>query len=164
MDASSKSENPETGQEAGGSGFLPVAPFDIVVFGGTGDLARRKLLPSLFHRFCDGQIPKNSRIIGVSRSEHSREDYQKLIEEAYHEFSNEKNFDAKQWAAFSDLLDYYSIDVMDASADWSSFSAVFKGFETKTRVFYLAMPPRMYASICEGLRVAGCVTDIARVV
>jgi len=133
--------------EAGGSGFVPVSPFDIVVFGGTGDLARRKLLPSLFHRYCDGQIPENSRIIGVSRSKHSREDYQKLISKAYHEFSDEEDFDAKKWAAFSEMLDYYSIDVMSDAADWSEFAAVFKGAETKTRVFYLAMPPRMYATI-----------------
>ncbi len=151
-------------QETGGSGFVPVSPFDIVVFGGTGDLARRKLLPSLFHRYCDGQIPKNSRIIGVSRSAHSRSEYQKLISDAYHEFSNEDDFDAKKWAAFSDMLDYYSIDVMDSKADWAEFASVFKGAETKTRVFYLAMPPRMYANICEGLKAAGCVSDVARVV
>jgi len=150
--------------EAGGSGFVPVAPFDIVVFGGTGDLARRKLLPSLFHRYCDGQIPKNSRIIGVSRSKHSRAAYQKLIEDAYHKFSKEDDFDAAKWAKFSDMIDYYSIDVMDKKADWANFSAVFKGAETKTRVFYLAMPPRMYAGICEGLKSAGCVSERARVV
>ncbi len=143
---------------------MPVAPFDIVVFGGTGDLARRKLLPSLFHRFCDGQIADNSRIIGVSRSDHSREEYQKLISDAYHEFSQEDDFDAAQWKKFSSLLYYYSIDVMDDTADWSEFAALFKGAEEKTRVFYLAMPPRMYARICEGLKAAGCVSDIARVV
>ena len=141
-----------------------MAPFDIVVFGGTGDLARRKLLPSLFHRFCDGQIPKNSRIIGVSRSQHSTEQYRKIIEEAYHKFSDEDDFDAKKWAVFSNMIDYYSIDVMDKKADWSAFAGVFKGAEKKTRVFYLAMPPRMYAQICQGLKSAGCVSDIARVV
>lgn len=163
-DAKNSDANEATHHELGGSGFVPVAPFDIVVFGGTGDLARRKLLPSLFHRYCDGQIPKNSRIIGVSRSNYSRADYQKLISDAYHEFSDEEDFDAKKWAAFSDMLDYYSIDVMNDAADWSSFAAVFKGAKTKTRVFYLAMPPRMYANICEGLKAAGCVSDISRVV
>jgi glucose-6-phosphate 1-dehydrogenase len=164
--ASHSNDTIDTGHQsdAGGSGFVPVAPFDIVVFGGTGDLARRKLLPSLFHRFCDGQIAENSRIIGVSRSAHSRAEYQKLISDAYHEFSKEDDFDAKQWAKFSNLLDYYSIDVMDDKADWSEFAALFTGKDDKTRVFYLAMPPRMYASICEGLDAAGCVSDIARVV
>ena len=159
-----KKAKPAASTEAGGSGFVPVAPFDIVVFGGTGDLARRKLLPSLFHRFCDGQIPKNSRIIGVSRSQYNQAQYRKIIEDAYHEFSNEDDFDAKKWAAFSGLIDYYAIDVMDKKADWSKFAAIFEGVEKKTRVFYLAMPPSMYATICQGLKASGCVTDIARVV
>ena len=47
---------------------IPVPPFDYVVFGGTGDLARRKLLPALYYRLKDGQIPDGSRIIGVSRA------------------------------------------------------------------------------------------------
>ena len=44
-----------------------VEPFDLVIFGGTGDLAVRKLLPALFHRFLDGQIPASSRIVGIAR-------------------------------------------------------------------------------------------------
>ena len=47
--------------------FVPVEPFDIVIFGVTGDLSRQKLLPALFHRYCDGQIDDTSRIIGVAR-------------------------------------------------------------------------------------------------
>ena len=47
-----------------GSSFVPVQPFEIIVFGGTGDLARRKLLPALYHRYRDGQISDDSRIIG----------------------------------------------------------------------------------------------------
>ena len=47
----------------GSSGFVPVDPFEIVVFGGTGDLARRKLIPSLYHRFVDGQFNNASKII-----------------------------------------------------------------------------------------------------
>ena len=47
--------------------LVPVEPFDIVVFGATGDLALRKLIPALFHRWCDGQITDDSRIICASR-------------------------------------------------------------------------------------------------
>jgi glucose-6-phosphate 1-dehydrogenase len=49
--------------------FIPVPPFDLVVFGATGDLSLRKLFPSLLHRYLDGQIPPQSRIIGVARSD-----------------------------------------------------------------------------------------------
>ena len=50
------------------SRIIPVPPFDYVVFGATGDLTRRKLIPALYHRFADGQFDEKSRIIGVARS------------------------------------------------------------------------------------------------
>ena len=55
--------------------FIPVPVFELVVFGASGDLALRKLYPSLFHRFCDGQVEPGSRIIGVARHELSREEF-----------------------------------------------------------------------------------------
>jgi glucose-6-phosphate 1-dehydrogenase len=57
---------------------IPVPPFDYVVFGGTGDLARRKLLPALYYRLKDGQIPDGSRIIGTSRREMSGDEYRAM--------------------------------------------------------------------------------------
>ncbi|MEI2612951.1 MAG: hypothetical protein V9G20_30290 [Candidatus Promineifilaceae bacterium] len=54
------------------SRIIPVQPFDYVVFGATGDLTKRKLIPALYHRFKDGQFDEQSRIIGVSRSQADR--------------------------------------------------------------------------------------------
>ena len=54
------------------SRIIPVDPFDLVIFGGTGDLARRKILPGLFRRFCAGQILPGARIIGAARTDHGR--------------------------------------------------------------------------------------------
>ena len=51
------------------SRVIPVDPFDLVIFGATGDLARRKILPGLFHRFTVGQMPEGARIVGAARSE-----------------------------------------------------------------------------------------------
>jgi len=65
--------------ESDSSTFIPVGAFEMVIFGATGDLARRKIFPALYHRFVDGQIPESSRLIGVSRSQHSREEFQKLV-------------------------------------------------------------------------------------
>ena len=69
------------------SSFVPVEPFDIIVFGATGDLSRRKLIPSLFHRYCDGQVPEESRIIGVSRTDINRDGFRNLAKTSYHEFA-----------------------------------------------------------------------------
>src|SRR5262245_14264663 len=59
-----------------------VAPFDLVIFGGTGDLALRKLLPALFHRYVDGQIVAGTRIFGLARDEQSDEAYRAKVREA----------------------------------------------------------------------------------
>ena len=58
----------ERRQTSVSSRIIPVQPFDYVVFGATGDLTKRKLIPALYHRFHDGQFDEESRIIGVSRS------------------------------------------------------------------------------------------------
>ena len=50
------------------SRVIPVDPFDLVIFGGTGDLAKRKIIPGLFRRFAAGQIPAEARIIGAARA------------------------------------------------------------------------------------------------
>ena len=55
--------------------LVPVDTFDLVIFGGTGDLAMRKLLPALYHRDRDGQVTADSRIIAASRGEVTRGDY-----------------------------------------------------------------------------------------
>ena len=62
--------------------FIPVDEFDLVIFGATGDLAMRKLMPALYHRERDGQITGDSRIIGASRGDLGRDDYLSQVEEA----------------------------------------------------------------------------------
>ena len=64
------------------SRIIPVQPFDYVVFGATGDLTKRKLIPALYHRFKDGQFDEQSRIIGVSRSKWTDADFRKVARES----------------------------------------------------------------------------------
>ena len=90
--------------------FVPVDPFDLVIFGGTGDLSRRKLLPALFHRFMDEQIPESSRIIGSARSELSRDEYLEMAKSACKESTGE-NWSEKKWTEFAELLDYQALDI-----------------------------------------------------
>ncbi len=146
------------------SAFVPVEPFEIIVFGGTGDLARRKLLPSLYHRFCDEQIAASSRIVGVSRSDISQAEYKKRIHDSYHTFSKADDYDDKCWSDFEKLLDYHCIDVVDPKADWDGLKDHLSDDPDIVRVFYLAMPPALFADICRGLDSAGLVTKNARVV
>ena len=66
------------------SQIIPVDPFDFIVFGGTGDLAERKLLPALYHRQRDHQFSEPTRIIGASRSKLSDEEYRELRAQGAH--------------------------------------------------------------------------------
>ncbi|WP_017932195.1 glucose-6-phosphate dehydrogenase [Robiginitomaculum antarcticum] len=145
------------------SEFVPVAPFEMVIFGGTGDLARRKLIPSLYHRFLDRQFDSKSRIIAVSRSDYSRDDYIKKITEAFQSFHPNEPFDQKTWADFCKLVDYVAIDVMNDDSDWTALGDKLD-CSACIRIFYLAMPPRMYAPIADGLNAAGLATPQSRVV
>jgi glucose-6-phosphate 1-dehydrogenase len=146
-----------------GSVFVPVEPFEIVVFGGTGDLARRKLIPSLYHRFCDGQIPKESRIIGASRSSLSRDEYLKLIRKSYLEFVGKKGFSETKWQSFCEIIEYAVVDVTKDS-DWGGLGEKLDASESLIRVFYLAMPPALFSDICNGLKKAGLAHKQSRVV
>lgn len=62
--------------------LLPVETFDLTIFGGTGDLAMRKVVPAMYHRARDAQITPDSRIIAVGRSEMSRDNYFGLVNTA----------------------------------------------------------------------------------
>ena len=146
------------------STFVPVQPFELVVFGGTGDLARRKILPALYHRYCDGQIPADSRIVGVSRSAKTRDEYVALIEASYHEFEDDPDFSQDSWDAFAAMLDYVAIDVTAEDADWKGLKAALAEDGELTRIFYLAMPPRLFVQIAQGLDKAGLAHDKSRVV
>ena len=146
-----------------GSAFVPVDPFEIVVFGGTGDLARRKLIPSLYHRFCDGQIPNESKIIGASRSKLTRDEYLKMIKDAYQEFTPDADLSSDKWNSFCELVDYVAIDVT-TDKDWAELGEKLDASETLIRVFYLAMPPALFSNICQGLKVAGLAHRQSRVV
>ena len=68
------------------SRVIPVDPFDLVIFGGTGDLARRKILPGLYRRFLAGQMTHDSRIIGAARADLTDESFRKTVGEALEEF------------------------------------------------------------------------------
>lgn len=146
-----------------GSAFVPVEPFEIVVFGGTGDLARRKLIPSLYHRFCDGQISEKSRIIGASRSQLTRDEYLTMIKGAYQSFNPDHELNEKKWNAFCELVEYVTIDVI-ADKDWTSLVDKLDASQKLIRVFYLAMPPALFANICQGLKAAGLAHKESRVV
>lgn len=143
--------------------FVPVDPFNIVIFGGTGDLAQRKLLPALFHRWKDGQIPKTSRVVGSARSEMDQAEYRKFARSACERDSGSEAFDVDAWAGFEAILDYQTMDVLSDGADWAGLKSKLNG-DVDINVYYLATAPRLYIGTAKALAGAGLNTPGSRVV
>jgi glucose-6-phosphate 1-dehydrogenase len=143
--------------------FIPVDPFDIVIFGGTGDLSRRKLLPALFHRWLDGQIPENSAIVGAARSELDDKAYRAIAREACEKATGE-NWDDKEWTKFEKLIHYVSIDATNTKADWTPLKSKLTMDGERPCVFYLATAPGLYVDICNALGKEGLAASNTRVV
>ncbi|MFZ1426519.1 MAG: hypothetical protein WAS21_07095, partial [Geminicoccaceae bacterium] len=142
--------------------FIPVGPFDLVVFGGTGDLAMRKLLPGLYHRDSDGQLGPETRIIGAARSELTREAYLAQVEAALAKFVG-NDLDPQVVQRYLTRLDYVHIDAT-GSEGWRELAGILEQAPARVRVCYLATSPDLFGPICRNLAAADLVTPLTRVV
>ncbi|MBI1365584.1 MAG: glucose-6-phosphate dehydrogenase [Alphaproteobacteria bacterium] len=146
------------------SQLIPVEPFDCVVFGATGDLALRKLMPALYHRWRDGQIPENSRIVGASRSELDAASYRALVREKFIEFFPKEEIDETAWKGFIERVSYCPLDVDKADSNWPRLAGELDAAPGKKRVFYFALPPSLYGDVAANIVKAGLKTPETAVV
>src|SRR4051794_33732290 len=142
--------------------IIPVATFDCVVFGATGDLTLRKLLPALYYRFRDGQVPPDSRIIAAARSDLDDDAYRQRAGKALREHVAREDLDADTADRFCRRLGYARIDATGAKADWHVLADMLD--PGRVRVFYLATSPDLYGPICRNIGEHGLVTEHSRVV
>ena len=142
--------------------FIPVDPFNLVIFGGTGDLSRRKLLPALFHRFLDDQIPLNSKIVGTARSEMTRDEFIEMAKTSCKSATAKDTWSDEHWATFAKMLDYSPLDIAGPKKDWKELSS--KVDFDRTVIYYLATSPSLYVKICHALKAADMVCDACRIV
>jgi len=139
-------------------------PFDLILFGGTGDLSLRKLLPSLYRAFMEGEIPENSRILVCSRKQNDFDNTLSIIENAFKKFMLENEFQTKSFTTFSQLLKPVLIDVADYKKGWDELKSDFSNRKNIVRIFYLAIAPNIYGICCENIDKAGLVIEDSRVV
>ncbi|MGH8445028.1 MAG: glucose-6-phosphate dehydrogenase [Solimonas sp.] len=137
--------------------------FDFILFGGSGDLAMRKLLPALYYRHRDSGDTQGWRVIGIGRQAMTREEYIALALEHCRKYVAAKDFSDGAWTAFAGCLDYVQLDAKQAG-DYAALADRLKGCESRTRVFYLATAPSLFTGIAENLGAAGLVTAQSRVV
>ena len=144
--------------------IIPVDDFDCVVFGATGDLTLRKLLPALYQRFRDKQFSERCRIIAAARSDLDDHTYRERAEQALREHVPEKDVNLATLQAFLSLIFYARLDGSRHDG-WEQLTSLFAGAQdTRIRVFYLATSPGLYGAVCENLSAHNLVTPLSRVV
>ncbi|MFO1105669.1 MAG: glucose-6-phosphate dehydrogenase [Amaricoccus sp.] len=145
------------------SSVIPVQPFDLVIFGATGDLAHRKILPSLYRRLSVHQIPQGARIIGAARAKMSRAEFRGSIREALIQFIGEDKLDKAVLEEFLNSLDYVPIDATGDSG-WATLAKKLDEKPDHVRAFYLSVAPALFGEIAMRLAKAGVATPASRIV
>ena len=129
-------------------------PTNIVIFGATGDLTKRKLMPALVRMLDCGLVHEDSRIIGLTHNR-SEEEWLELIHQGLQEFSNGVTIDESKWVDVRSRLKMVAGDL----ADEDTYSNLAESLETlggkKNAMFYCAIPPDWYADVAQGLQGAG---------
>ncbi|MFC7066523.1 glucose-6-phosphate dehydrogenase [Brucella rhizosphaerae] len=145
------------------SQIIPVEPFDCIVFGGSGDLAERKLIPALYQRQRAGQLSEPTRIIGASRSAMTDDEYRKFARDAINEHVKASEIDAKEVDAFVARLTYVAVDAKSEEG-WAALKEAIGKKPEKIRAFYLAVSPTLFGDIATRLKSHGLITRDTRII
>ena len=145
------------------SQIIPVDPFDCVVFGGSGDLAERKLLPALYHRQIEGQFLEPTRIIGASRSPLTDDEYRNFAREALKTHLKPGEYDDAAVEGFCKRLFYVSVDAK-SDQGWDKLKKLLDEGKDRVRAFYLAVAPSIFGPISEKIRDHKLITSQTRIV
>ncbi|MCL7998983.1 glucose-6-phosphate dehydrogenase [Brucella sp. 21LCYQ03] len=145
------------------SQIIPVEPFDCIVFGGSGDLAERKLIPALYQRQRAGQLSEPTRIIGASRSAMTDEEYRKFARDAINEHVKPAEIDAKEVETFIARLSYVAVDAKSEDG-WAALKDAIGKKPEKIRAFYLAVSPTLFGDIASRLKSHGLITRDTRII
>jgi glucose-6-phosphate 1-dehydrogenase len=135
-------------------------PSNIVIFGATGDLTKRKLIPSLIRMLDCGLIHKDSRIIGLVKNR-TKEEWIKIIFDGLTEICHDIIKDPKKWAEFTEKLILVPGDLGDVESYAGLADAILPLGQAKQKnaMFYCAIPPAWYGKVAQGLQKAGLASE-----
>jgi glucose-6-phosphate 1-dehydrogenase len=132
-------------------------PCSIVIFGASGDLTARKLIPAFYHLYKDKQMPSDFRIIGFARREKTDEGWRAELREALDRFSHTKPVEEEAWRTFAANLHYCTGDLTDAAA-YEKLEKKLRSFGSaplrQNLLFYLATQPSQFGEVIERLHAA----------
>ena len=141
---------------------LHTPAFDMVLFGGTGDLVMRKLLPSLYQAHAAELLNDEGRILALGRRDMSREDYLAMVEKSARVHVKE-HFSAEHWDSFLARVQYLKVDAA-TPAHYPALAEAVKAGGDRVTVCYLATAPDLFEGICDNLAAVGLNHDKVRVV
>lgn len=127
----------------------------IVIFGASGDLTSRKLIPALYLLHRKGRLPDSTRVVGVSRTEFSHDAWRADLEQTTQKFTGD-SFDAASWTEFAAQVFYQPGDLQD-SGDMDRLAAYLNELDGggATRIYYLSTMPKLYPIAVEMIGAAG---------
>src|SRR5215475_8407541 len=131
----------------------------VTIFGASGDLTKRKLIPALYNLALEKRLPERFAVVGYARSEMSHEEFRQKMREGVSEFSRTGLKDESVWQQFSNAL-YYVQGSYEGLDGYQELKQFIDGFDRGSRVppvrvFYLATPPELYGSVVQQIAAVG---------
>src|SRR3954463_8050516 len=123
----------------------------VYIFGGSGDLAYRKLMPALYNLYLDKYLPVQFNIVGLGRSDYSNQSYRNYIKKGIEEHSRRKDNIDQTWKEFSPCIEYMRADLEDEKS-YKAMGAHIKELEDKWKskpvvIFYMSVAPQLAPDI-----------------
>ena len=137
--------------------------FDLVLFGGTGDLTWRKLVPALFQAFRHGKLPPGGRLLAVARDERSDDEYRAYIKEKFVGVEPNKQPSDEEFQRFAEMLHYRRMDLSQPE-HYAGLKAWIEARNADVAVMFLATSPHLFPQICAQLGAVGLNGPKVRVV
>jgi len=137
---------------------------DVVIFGGAGDLALRKLLPALYRAHRENSLSNDCRIVAVCRTAEEVDSYLSRVERSLETFLCSTECSSADWDSFRQRLIPLTLDIVNVAEGWSALTKVLAQRELAERVFYMAIPPSLYGICCENLSTQKLISARSRVV
>jgi glucose-6-phosphate 1-dehydrogenase len=141
-------------------GDLPraIEPCTVAIFGASGDLSRRKLMPALYNLVCENKACNDFQVLGIGRTEMTNEDFRRQMYEAVKVAKDTRDFDEAKWQAFEKRLTYIvgdpnNDDLLDELAE--HFEKMHADGASRNHIYYLSLPPSVMPNVVNGLGKAG---------
>ncbi|EMR00653.1 Glucose-6-phosphate 1-dehydrogenase [Cesiribacter andamanensis AMV16] len=141
-------------------------PTVVVIFGGTGDLTKRKLVPAFYNLFLEGWLPGQFALLGLGRTPYTDESYRLHLQEGLGEFSRSGTPDPLQWEPFQTSIAYLQSDINQAES-YQQLTERLQAYDRQwgvaaNRLFYLSVAPQFIEPVMLYLDRCGMATDVER--